>query len=268
MTQLILSNERSRPAPNQREQVQGTFLCSPGAFSGCRFVYRIRNKGHETDDHIKSENHRRQPGCNNSNTDDDKKYRSDNDRQRSIRPFSILWKPITRQGCHHRTGASLLICSQVIGDYVINLGATIAVAESLDMNKHPFFTIKRRDEAKSLFIVPGCDFTFSAHVLCLYNAMHQKRRPFRCVPALQGASCVTNRRNTHTRLGLLIPKTPRRTLLPGLGHTDAISDLAVASILSRCHVSLHRYILRQVFRLFFPDSSIPDVSQISLCSAL
>ena len=164
MTQHILSNKRSRPAPNQRKQVQGTFLCSPVAFPGCRFVDRIRNKGHETHDHIKTENHRRQPGCNNSNTDDDKKYRSDNDRQRSIFLLHILWKPITRQGCHHRAGASLVIGRQSIGDDLIDLGTSITIIEGFDMNKHPFSAIKRRDKAESLFIVPGCDFTFSAHV--------------------------------------------------------------------------------------------------------
>jgi hypothetical protein len=97
-----------------------------------------------------------------------------------------LWMPITRQGCLHRTGASLAIGRQVIGDHLIDPGASIAVAEGLDMNKHPFPAVKRRDESESLVIVAGYYFAFSGHVLCPYNAMHQKRRAILLIPVLTG----------------------------------------------------------------------------------
>jgi hypothetical protein len=56
--------------------------------------------------------------------------------------------PVGRQGVSHN---------------LVERGASIAVAERLDMNEDLLPAGNRRDKAKAFGIVPGCHFSFGAH---------------------------------------------------------------------------------------------------------
>jgi hypothetical protein len=56
---------------------------------------------------------------------------------------------------------------QGVSNNLVDLGAPFSMTECLDMNEDLLPTSDRRNKAKAFVIVPGCYFSFGAHIYCV-----------------------------------------------------------------------------------------------------
>lgn len=71
---------------------------------------------------------------------------------------------VTRECGVRCTRSPLFVFGQRESHDVIDFRSAVAIAESLDVNEDPFAASQRSNEAVPFVVIPGCDFSFAAHI--------------------------------------------------------------------------------------------------------
>lgn len=163
MAKHPLCRQRTGPAAEQAEQVQGALLRSPLAAHCSGFVGTVGDEGDHARDDVEPENRYRQPAVKHHRDDEaqeaDRKERG----QRTAPRRSRRHCPLADEGDGFRLPPPLVVDDAVVGHQLVALRPALPVRKLADVKEDALAAAVGRDEAEALFIFPGSDSSLIAH---------------------------------------------------------------------------------------------------------